>query len=58
MGSADMETHVTLDTRKKFAVIAIVIFLIVRRDIQRFANGFKSMGDANLHHFANLSIQK
>ena len=56
MGTVDMERHVTLDMRKKFAMITIVIFLIVKKDIQGFVVGFMSMGDVNLQHFASLSI--
>ena len=58
MGSADIETHATLDMREKFAMIATVIFSIVIWDTQGFADGFKCMGGANLHHFANISILK
>ena len=56
MGLVSMETHVTLDIRWKFPLKTVVIFLIVKRDIQGFAVGIKSMGDVNLHHFANLDI--
>ena len=58
MGFADMETHATLDMRGKFAIIATVLFPIVIWDTQGFADGFKCMGDANLHHFATISILK
>ena len=57
MGTVDMEKDATLDMRRKFAILTIVIFLILTRDTQENAGGFKSIGDVNLHHFANLSIQ-
>ena len=55
MDIVNMETHVTLDMRKKFAKITIAMFSIVTKDIQDFAAGSKNMVDVNLHHFVNLN---
>ena len=56
MGTVDMERHVTLDMRKEFAMITIVIFMTVKKDTQGLVVGSKNMGGVNLQHFANLSI--
>ena len=53
----NMETYVSLNMWKKFAMIAIAMCLFVTKDIQEFADGLESLEDVNLHHFVNINMK-
>ena len=51
-----MGTSVTIDMKKKFALITAVMCLYVKKDILDYVVGSKNMVDVNLHNFVSLNI--